>query len=210
MGQREDVDIRLAELMASRLCHELVGVAGAVANGVELLGELAPGETADDAMGLVGKSAGQIVARLKFFRLAYGYAGRSSDDVPELRSVSHALVEGGNTQLTWPLPPMVPDLVEGSGKLILNMVLMGHESLIRGGVVKVDVDDDRIAVVANGGDAALPQEVVAALTTDVAVADLTPRSVQGAWARAMAAQAGYSLDYTAEPGCVSLIATRGG
>jgi len=32
-------DLMLAELMAARLCHDLVGSVGAVANGVELLGD---------------------------------------------------------------------------------------------------------------------------------------------------------------------------
>lgn len=210
MGQNKQVEIRVVELLASRLCHELVGPAGAVANGVEFLGELAPGEPNDDAMALVSKSADQIVSRLKFFRLAYGSAGRGSDDVPELRSVTHAFVESGNTRLDWPLPPIVPDLGDGCGKLVLNMVILAHEALIRGGTLSVSVDDDMLTVTSTGDDAMLPGEVVAALQGTAQTGMLTARAVQGEWTRLMSEQAGYSLELTIETGKVSLVARAGG
>ena len=33
----QQIDLRVAELMASRLCHDLVGPIGAVNNGLELM-----------------------------------------------------------------------------------------------------------------------------------------------------------------------------
>ena len=33
------IDLRVLELLAARLCHELISPIGAIANGVELLGE---------------------------------------------------------------------------------------------------------------------------------------------------------------------------
>lgn len=206
MSDQTKVEIRVAELLASRLCHELVGAAGAVSNGVEFLNELEVDETSDEAMALVGKSAGQLIARLKFFRLAYGYAGRVSEDIPELRSVAHAFVEAANQQLSWPLPPMVPELREGGGKLLLNMIILGCEALIRGGGLVVTVDDDCAKVTAQGDDAALASEIVTALNGDCPAGELNARSLQGYWTRLMAQQAGYQVKYSVQENEVSIFA----
>ena len=52
------IDLRVMELLASRLCHELVGPVGAVSNGMELLSDQEFG-MADDALELATKSAAQ-------------------------------------------------------------------------------------------------------------------------------------------------------
>ena len=49
---QQTIDIRVLELLASRLCHDLVGPVGAVNNGLELLVE-------DDEMGLADEAVGQ-------------------------------------------------------------------------------------------------------------------------------------------------------
>src|SRR3546814_3632269 len=85
------IDLRVAELLASRLCHDLVGPIGAVGNGLELLGDEEFG-MADDAMKLTTSSARQASHILQFFRLAYGMAGacmapRSEEHTSELQSL---------------------------------------------------------------------------------------------------------------------------
>ncbi len=68
------IDLRVAELLASRLCHDLVGPIGAVNNGMELL-EDSDLDMAQDAVRLAGNSAEHASTLLQFFRLAYGMAG---------------------------------------------------------------------------------------------------------------------------------------
>ena len=68
------VDMRVAELLASRLCHDLVGPIGAVNNGLEFLQDDDFG-SADDALSLVSKSAAQTADLVQLYRLAYGLAG---------------------------------------------------------------------------------------------------------------------------------------
>jgi hypothetical protein len=46
---KTDLDIRVVELLCSRLCHELVSPVGAINNGVELMEEMGA-EMADEAM----------------------------------------------------------------------------------------------------------------------------------------------------------------
>ena len=138
------IDLKVAELLSSRLCHELVGSAGAVGNGIELIrdsldeadgsnGTLGPEDDMQlDALKLVDQSAHQVINRLKFYRMAYGYAGHQATNIAELRSIAQSYVGEGKVRLSWPLPPIVPELREGDGKLMLNLIVMAVEGLPRG------------------------------------------------------------------------------
>ena len=109
----QSVDIIVVELMASRLCHELVGSAGAVGNGIELIRESSGdtsgnpevAEMAEEALTLVEQSAQQVINRLKFYRVAYGFAGRTITNLAELRGIAQAYVGDGRIKLAWPMPP---------------------------------------------------------------------------------------------------------
>src|SRR5437879_6082903 len=69
-----ELSLRVLELVASRICHDLVSPVGAISNGVELMQEMGEDGGAE-AIALVSTSAQQASIRLKCFRLAYGAAG---------------------------------------------------------------------------------------------------------------------------------------
>ena len=77
---------RLAAMLASRMCHDLVSPLGAIGNGLELL-EMAGGGGGPE-FALMADSVAAARARLRLFQLAFGRAG---DDqrlpVAELRDV---------------------------------------------------------------------------------------------------------------------------
>ena len=60
----------LSELIAARLCHDLISPLGAIGNGVELL-ELS-GSTSGPELQLMRDSAQQAQARIRLFRIAFG------------------------------------------------------------------------------------------------------------------------------------------
>ena len=98
------VDLKVVQLLSSRLCHDLVGPAGAVHNGIELFQEMGPDEGAV-ALKMVATSVEQLSARLAFFRLAFGLGGLSGRKPPlaEARDLAQAFLEGGRITLDWPL-----------------------------------------------------------------------------------------------------------
>ena len=63
-----DASIRIAQLLCSRLCHDLAGPAGAVNAGVEFLND--GGGEASEAAGLALQAAHQMSRRLEFYRAA--------------------------------------------------------------------------------------------------------------------------------------------
>lgn len=192
------IDLRVAELLASRLCHDLVGPIGAVNNGMELIEDEEPGMI-DEALKLTASSARQAANALQFFRLAYGMAGgRLGGDLGELRDlVAGYLGNGGKVTLDWSVQSGPDGAPEGLGKLILNLVALAVEALPKGGGLSVAVRHGpgglEASVTAAGPGAKLREESVPALQPDAAVADLTPRSVQGYFTRLLARRAGGDL-----------------
>ena len=177
------IDIRVAELLASRLCHDLVGPIGAVNNGIELMQDESFG-MADDALVLAAKSADQASNLLQFFRLAYGMAGhRQGGDFGPVRELVAGFLGHSKAELDWPPAPVPEGVPNGTAKLLLNLAALAAEALPRGGTVGIAMSNGsagfELEVKAVGADAGLRQEAEAALSDDIAVENLTPRNVHG-------------------------------
>ena len=94
-----DVDLQVFELLASRMCHDLVSPVGAIKSGLELFTEF--GEDPDgETMALINGSAEQASQKLQFFRVAYGQAGSQREDVKlALDAASSEIYENGRYTL---------------------------------------------------------------------------------------------------------------
>ena len=135
-----DLEVRLAELLSTRLCHDLTGPIGAVNNGAEFLGEEGFA-LQDQALELIIGSAQQAVIRLQFYRQAYGrvnYQGEAS--LSEVRELADSFFSDSRFELAW--PEHYTDSAEVSlsrkmSKLILNMLILISTFLPRGGQLSV-------------------------------------------------------------------------
>lgn len=210
-------DLRLSELLASKLCHDLVGPVGAVNNGMELLAEddLLMG---DEAIKLVNSSAQQAGTILQFYRLAYGASGGSVTDYGMVRDLVEKMLQHQKSDLLWPesLPVMLPAVLP---KLILNLCQLGAESLPRGGKVALAIaangeataangEATDLTVTAQGTDARLRPESEVGLDEHVEIDDLTPRNVHAYFTRELIRQSGSELSLTYDtPGEVRFSAT---
>ncbi len=206
------IDLSVTELLISRLCHDIVGPIGAVNNGLELMSDDELG-MADDALELASRSAGQAATLLQYFRLAYGSAGvREVADSPTLQGLAADFLAHEKASLDWPPAAAPLDLPEGSGKLVLNMIALAAEALPRGGSVAVALNPGvSIEVAAQGQDVGFRQEVEEGLADNVAVEDLTPRSVHGFFTRLVARRLGGELQVEhLSPGSLRLTASLPG
>lgn len=183
----------LAELIASRLAHELVGPIGAISNGLELMEELGDG-AGGDAGALVAESTRQAGARLQFYRLAYGRAGFAIANLAPIRAAAMEFFDGQkNHDLSWPLPPIMPTYPDGIGRLVLLLTELGRDSLPRGGSVGVNLEEACVSVRLDAPEAAMPDGLRAALTGTAAPDTLEPAAVHGALTRAFAADLGWDI-----------------
>ena len=192
------IDMRVAELLASRLCHDLVGPIGAVNNGMELLEDEDLGMS-EDAIQLSAKSARQAANILQYYRLAYGMAGgRIGDDLGGLRDLAIGFLASSKTTLDWTaVEQPAGDLPEGLGKLLLNVIVLGEECLPRGGTLSVGLAEGaaglELTVTAQGTGARLREESQLVLIDDVIIEELTPRNVHGYFTRLSAKRMGSDL-----------------
>ncbi len=201
------IDMRVAELLASRLCHDLVGPIGAVNNGMELMEDEELGMS-DDALGLAANSARQAASILQFYRLAYGMAGgRIGDDLSDLQELAAGFLASSKTALDWTIRQPPADTPDGLGKLLLNMIGLAEEALPRGGTLRVSLLEGPAgldaSVMAAGAGAKIREESRPALADDVAIEELTPRNVQGYFTRLLARRMGSDLTIDS-PGSDSL------
>lgn len=202
------VDLRVAQLLCSRLCHDLAGPVGAVNAGLELLEETAA--KGDDALQLVGRSAGQVRSRLAFLRLAFGLGtmGGGAMDLDAVRDLSADLLGDGGVTLDWqPCPGRaVPPL---GAKLLLNLVLLAVDCLPRGGTLGVRFADLPeglgVAMTAAGHRARLTDIQMAALVRDAPPEDLSAQNIHAHLATCLAQSLGVEIEVsTRADGAVQL------
>jgi histidine phosphotransferase ChpT len=194
-GTAMGVDLHVAKLLSSRLCHDLVGPVGAVNSGLELLQEgFDEGPDEDGrALALVVRSADEANRRLAFYRVAFGFGAgaKGQATLDEAGTLAAGFMEYGKITLDWPSgypQPVKPDVV----KVLLNMVLMAMESLPRGGGV---------GVTASGESAVLRDDLRQALAEGEKGAGgengaLSARNVHAYFAQCMARDLGGLIEHS--------------
>ena len=184
--------LRLAELLCSRLCHDLSGPLGTLMGIIEIArDEHAESET----IALAEETAVHLVNRLRLLRAAWGSAGESLDR-PRLQKYAGALGEA--RRLTVDLDGLRLDEAASpeAGRLILNVLLLAAESLPSGGSIGLAGSPrSNIVVTVSGPRAGWPEGFLACLADEAdAVAALTSaRHVQAPLTALLARRLGFRL-----------------
>ncbi|HEV2673411.1 MAG TPA: histidine phosphotransferase family protein [Aliidongia sp.] len=196
-------DLRITELLAARLCHEMVSPIGAINNGVELLED--DPEFATDAAALIGQSSIQATRRLQFYRIAYGSTTEIAAQLA--RKATLDLFADGKITCVWP-EALVPS---AGGKLACNILLVAAEALPRGGSLTLATGPAGLEVLAVGEGARLPGHLPDALLGALTGEAIDARSVQAAFTGALARRAGLlpSIETAASGGVVFRLASAG-
>src|ERR1700761_1282917 len=138
------IDLRVLELLASKLAHDLVSPVSAINNGVELIEDIG-GSGVDEAMKLIGDSAQHASRRLRLFRMAYGRAGSEDNlGIRDVRQLAEQYLSGGKATITWPegQPPEAFEQHKGALKVILNLIILCEEVLAYGGSITISAAHD--------------------------------------------------------------------
>lgn len=187
------IDLRVLELLCSRICHDLISPVTAINNGMELLDD-DPGDMLDDIRDLLMNSASEGSGKLQYFRLAYGMGGSPDGQIGigTAADLTLRLEKHEKSSIKWPedRERMLPRLAI---KAAMNMVLMALEALPRGGEIVVDVGADGPVVTARGRGARVEEGNLAVLAGDVPVDTLTPRTIQSYFTRLVVSAAGGEL-----------------
>lgn len=165
----------LAELIGSRICHDLISPIGAIQNGLELMsltGELGPSPEMD----LISESCAHANARIRFFRIAFGSTGGGQSlSAGEVQGIIAGMYQGDRLSATWiPRDPTPRDEVQ----LALLALLCMDRALSRGGEVRIDCDKGNWHLSARGPQIRVDAEIWKHLRNGVGGPEVKPADVQ--------------------------------
>ncbi|MBL0318943.1 MAG: hypothetical protein IPP74_06615 [Alphaproteobacteria bacterium] len=195
-GKRE-----LSELMIAKLIHDISGPVGAVSNGLEYLtGEEGP--IKEQAFALVKESSEQLMARVQFYRIAYGFIYQTTEiSISQLRQLSEHMYESSKVKLVWDNfateASGIP-LSNRLGKLLLNMLLISATCLLEGGTLKVALkridQGKQLCIGAEGPNVLVKPEWLEILLNTSSTAAIDTKNVQLHYTKLLASDCEVTLE----------------
>jgi len=200
------LDVKVAQLLCSRLCHDLVGSASAINAGLEMIND-DPGDPTGP-LDLMTSSAAQMTRRLAFFRVAFGLAegARGPANTTEIHDLATGLLKGGKVGVSWAgdeSNSAPKELSAEIGKVCLNLLLTASECLPRGGEIIVHLTEipegTGLAVEAHGQNARISDDMAAALVPGAGPDQLNVHNVHVYYAQSFARASGGEIECYAAP-----------
>lgn len=186
-----DVSARLASLVGSRICHDLISPIGAISNGIELLG--LSGQMNGPEFDLIADSVLNANARIRFFRIAFGAAGEQMLGRPEIVSVIEDLNRASRIQMIWRPPGPKPRYEVRLAFLALQCC---ETALPYGGTVEADEAGGRWTVRGFADKLSHDPQLWGNLhSAEPPNREITPATVQFALLRIVAGEAGRNLEH---------------
>lgn len=194
---------RLSDLAASRLCHDLVGPAGAVAAGLELLDD--PSDMDPEAMDLIRMSAAQLNSRLAYFRLAFGRADSGSVRLEEVRRILEKF-HRETVEVDWH-PPV--DLATDSMPRVVARVLLLASMVAQSAILRNSRLSTRIAgtgdaialgVLAEGQGGRMDGAMQRVLGGEIGDDDYVPAMLPALLLAILCEESGFQMQFDARDG----------
>jgi histidine phosphotransferase ChpT len=173
--------LQLAELLASRFCHDLIAPIGAINTGLELLQETLPGHLSesDEVLHLILNSAETASARISFYRAAFG-SGGGNIPLDTLQDLVKKYFLRSKLQIKWKDSPQKELPLHPWGRLLLNAVLWMSECAPRGGILHISApreDQPLLSLCLKAESIILHQGTVEALEGKAELLNVTPRTI---------------------------------
>ncbi|MBI1301132.1 MAG: hypothetical protein GC137_05670 [Alphaproteobacteria bacterium] len=171
---------KIVELIASKICHDLISPIGAISNGIEIMEELAP-DGGDEVNSLIAFSAKQANAKLKTMRMAYGLGGAEqsirTEDVH--KTFGEFIEDEQRLSHDWdPYADLGIEPKRGLPKMLLCCLMFIAECLPKGGTISVEKDSDGITLIkGEGQNAAMRDGFADAINGTTDVDSLEPKCV---------------------------------
>ena len=173
--------LRLAELLASRLCHDLITPIGALNTGLELFQETSSTHSTDseEILNLILHSSQTASARVSFFRIAFGSSGKYCS-LGEARKLMKSYFDKSKVDFQWNDPFQEDLALERWGQLILNMALWVSECAPRGGHINISSPTNQnlhLSFKLKAESIIFHKGTLEALEGKAVLEDLTPRTI---------------------------------
>ncbi len=166
-------DVNLAELIGSRICHDLISPIGAITNGLELLEMV--GAVQGPEMELISGSVGSAGARIRFFRVAFGAASDQPPGRAEVVKLLRDVEQAGRVKISWNLTEPVP---RNQVKLAFLAIMCCESAMPFGGEVGIETKGDAWTVTGVADKLSLNTWLWRGVSTGRFTEKLTPAQVQ--------------------------------
>lgn len=198
----------LAQMLCTRLCHDLAGPVGAVSAGVELMGS-DPTLVDDETLSLLSGSADAASRKLKFLRIAFGWVGSGTPPLDQVGIMFEDYLvaitgPSGGPATHWPdmadLISIQSRLGDQSAQVIANLALAGLELQPRCKTLTVTVERDEkglrlvIANKTSDGDVRVRDDIAAEIRGN-GNGSLTPQTVQAHLTGRLIGESGGRFEY---------------
>lgn len=131
----------LAELICTRISHDLAGNIGTVSNALEMLED--DEDDIADVKSLLENSAKTLAARIKFFRVAFGLKNAAPKNTTELNTIICNYLETVSNAKT---PIIIKSDIKNVScyKIVMLAVMALADVFIRGGTISVFETDEML------------------------------------------------------------------
>lgn len=176
------IDTGILELMASKVCHDIISPIGAVNNGIEFLTEM--GDHVDEeVVNLIAFSASQASAKLKAYRMAYGAGGADDSIKPEEVHQAIESIVGEEKKVIQEWDPYGElgygeDRPKAYCKMLICGLILAMECLPKGGTLGVKAgESNETIIIAKGVNACVRERTGEALEQKLPREALEPKYV---------------------------------
>lgn len=163
---------RMAALVASKVCHDIVSPMSMLMQGVEMLRDADPSGRNAEAIGLIEQCMTKAFARLDFYRqaVADGLGSEGEAKLVEARATAERLYATVKPSLDWTVDDVSAPRI--GLKIVLNLLFIAADCLPKGGTVRVEASrtghTGELRIIATGARAKLKAE------TSICLAGETP------------------------------------
>ena len=140
------MSLDISNIVASRICHDIISPIGAIHNGLELISMTASTDIKSPEMALINDSCQDARTRVEFFRIAFGtYQQGQMMEASKIQKIANAIYATPRFHLTWEMDPEM----DRTWAQILYLGLMSMErQLTLGGSLTVSAKEDHLEIIA--------------------------------------------------------------
>lgn len=194
-----------AEILASKICHDLAGSIGAVHNGIEMLRDYDPNDP--EMLEFIERNTEELIAKLRFYRFIYGHISADHKiKTAEVGVLINDYFKNSKIKIknfTNEFFPEELNLMEA--RLICILCFIIEKTLISDGNIKFHMDNlaNNLEIIGEGSRIRIP-ECINLFNNNEDLVEVTTDNIPFLFASEIAKLVGAKVGYSQDNNCIKL------